>query len=123
MWRLVLAYPSSWVVGQTVEGPTQFFTQLGIAGVVAGVVFLWQRDTAKQRDRERDLNIAANEGLVPVLHEVLATLRRSNEAHQAGTEAAKQLSEAIKSLPESQVWVRLEGALERLERFERGAGG
>lgn len=126
MWSFLLISvgpPGSWIISQSVDGPGQFIERLGIAGLVAMVLVLWQRDTARQRDKERDLNIAAAKDLVPVLHEVLAALKRSNDTHNSGAEASKQVSEALKLLPDPRFWPRLERAVEDRERTERGAGG
>ena len=100
--------------------PTSWFTSLGVAGVVAFVVWLWQRDTAKQRDRLQ----ASWEELTPVLGEVRDAIRQSNEVHKASAEAHKSAADALSKVPPEDIWTRLRVALEYAEdrrvRTDRG---
>jgi hypothetical protein len=100
--------------------PTSWFTSLGVAGVVAFVVWLWQRDTAKQRDRLQK----SYEELNPILGDVRDAIRQSNDAHRASAEAHKAAADALKHVPSEEVWTRLRVALEYAEdrrvRTDRG---
>ena len=97
------------------SNPTSWFTSLGVAGVVALVVWLWQRDTARQRDRLQQ----TYEDLAPILGEVRDAIRQSNEAHKESAAAHKAAAEALKHIPSEEVWTRLRVALEYAE--DRGA--
>lgn len=96
--------------------PFQTFTSFGLGGVLAGVVYLWQRDTAKQRDQAMklltDLNDAIN-GIKPAID-------KSTEAHEKGSEAAKEMLDVVKGMPPRETWVRVIDALERGDVRRRG---
>lgn len=100
--------------------PTSWFTSLGVAGVVAFVVWLWQRDTAKQRDRLQK----SYEELNPILGDVRDAIRQSNEVHKESASAHKVAAEALRNVPSEEVWTRLRVALEyeeaRRMRADRG---
>jgi hypothetical protein len=103
---------SAVLIAQSAESPVQFFTQLGIASAVCIVIYLWLRDTMKQRDRLMD----AMEQIRPVLIEVQHALHRSNEAHQAGSEAAKALINTLRDFPDPKVWFNLDAVVGKMER-------
>lgn len=97
--------------------PTSWFTSLGVAGVVAFVVWLWQRDTAKQRDRLQ----TSWEELTPVLGEVRDAIRQSNEVHKSSAEAHKSAAEALRHVPPEDIWTRMRVALEYAEDVRKKA--
>lgn len=94
-----------------VTDPVSWFTSLGVAGIVAFVVWMWQRDTAKQRDRAQK----SWEELNPVLSSVLEAIRQSTEAHKASIEAQKSTIDAIGNIPSVETWTRIKLALEYVE--------
>lgn len=103
-------------LAQTTDGgdPISLFTSLGVGGVVAVVLYMWQRDTAKQRDRA----VQVVEQLAPLIAEVRTAVQLSNEAHKASASAAKAVSESLQRVPSDEVLVRLRVALERVEKMQ-----
>lgn len=106
--------------------PLDLFTQLGTAGAVAIVLGLWQRDTAKQRDRL----IAASETQTPVLIEIrdamrvaAETQRASVDAQRAAAEAISAMSAALARAPSEAEVTRLRDALRAAERRLEGERG
>lgn len=95
------------------------FTQLGTAGAVAAVLGLWQRDTAKQRDRL----LAAQETQGPVLTEIRDAMRAhadaqrsSADAQKAAADAIAAVSAALSRIPSEAEVTRLRDALATAER-------
>lgn len=97
--------------------PTSWFTSLGVAGVVSFVVWLWQRDTAKQRDRLQE----SWDEMSPILGEVRDAIRQSNEVHKASAEAHKAAADALSHVPPEEIWTRLRVALEYAEDSRKKA--
>lgn len=100
--------------------PIQTFTSLGIGGSLAIVVYFWQRDTAKQRDKAMDALAEATKGLEAVKQSV----DKAADVHQRGSEVTSEMIDLLKSMPPRETWLRVEDALERLriadERRDRG---
>jgi hypothetical protein len=115
---LIIAFATRLVplVAQTTDSgdPVSLFTSLGVGGVVAVVLYLWQRDTAKQRDRA----VSVVEQLAPLIAEVRTAVQLSNEAHRASASAAQSMSESLARVPSDEVLTRLRVALERVERMQ-----
>lgn len=103
----------SFIFAQTAPNLDNPFASLGIAGIVALVVYLWQRDTAKQRDRLQQ----SYEALTPVLTEVLGAIKQSNEAHKDSAAANKAAAAALTHIPTEEMWTRLRVALEQTEMY------
>lgn len=106
-------------LAQTTDGvgsdPISVFTSLGVGGIVAVVLYLWQRDTAKQRDRA----VQVVEQLAPLIAEVRTAVQLSNEAHKASAHAAQAMSESLQRVPSDEVLTRVKIALERVEAQQR----
>lgn len=111
--RVTLALVAVGLIAQAVPNdPTSNFLSLGVAGLLATMAMLWQRDTAKQRDRALD-TLAQTQ---PLLEQIKEALVQSTEAHRAGIEASREASRAIHDLPSRETWFKVIAALERLER-------
>lgn len=95
--------------------PVSLFTSLGVGGVVAIVLYLWQRDTAKQRDRA----VTVVEQLAPLIAEVRTAVQLSNDAHRASAAAAHAMSESLARVPTDEVLTRVKVALEEVEDLMR----
>lgn len=93
------------------------FTQLGTAGAVAAVLGLWQRDTAKQRDRL----LAAQETQGPVLIEIRDAMRAHAEAQRSSAEAQRAAAEAITAVSAALNRIPSEGEVTRLRDALRAA--
>lgn len=112
---------------ETTTTAAAIFTQLGAAGAVAAVLGLWQRDTAKQRDRL----LAAQETQGPVLIEIRDAMRAhadaqrsSAEAQRAAADALAAVTAALTRVPSEAEVTRLRDALAAAERRrQEGAGG
>ena len=104
------------LLAQTVDSPdpASLFTSLGVGGVVAVVLYLWQRDTAKQRDRA----VQIVEQLAPLIADVRNAVQISNEAHKAAAHAAQSMSEALSRVPSNETLTRVKIALEGVERWQ-----
>lgn len=71
--------------------PITLFFQLGISGVVAVVVWLWQRDTARQRDR-----LASQlEAMIAAYGELKAASVASAEAARASAAASNEMTRML----------------------------
>lgn len=92
--------------------PLSFFTSLGVGGMVAVVMYLWQRDTAKQRDRAVELLEERTE----TLNHILTAIESSTQAHKDGTAAARAMTDLLGDMPTREEWFRLRQALEDSER-------
>ena len=117
-----ILYPSLalWMVAQQAqEDPWSVFRQLGIGGAVAGVMYLWNRDIARQRDRFADQLEAQQVVSVENLH----TIRQANEAHSKSADALVEATEVLRSIPSPEVWFRVVRALEDAEGAGRKMGG
>ena len=116
MLKLIAVVPlAGGLVAQAAGGTDPalgLFTSLGVSGAVAVVLYLWQRDTAKQRDKAME-SLAT---LQPLMVEIQHALNKSNEAHVAGTEATKAITAALREMPAPEVWFRIVAAIERRER-------
>ena len=71
--------------------PLGLLTLIGVGGLLAAVVYLWQRDTAKQRDKAMD-QLAE---LVVAIRDVNSSVKESTEAHKASREAYEELTEMM----------------------------
>lgn len=98
--------------------PSSTFTQLGTAGVVCLVLFLWQRETAKR--------LAAKEivldQLNPTLVRVLDVLEASNDAHAKSALAQQAAADALRRVPSEETFTRIKVALENVERQQKREG-
>jgi hypothetical protein len=101
----------------TTADPLTLFTSLGVAGLISLVVYLWQRDTAAQRDRLQK----SYEDLTPVLAEVRDAIRESNEVHKVSADAHRASAAALSHVPTEEVWTRLRVALEQVEALNKRA--
>lgn len=103
---------------QGVVDPTSTLTQLGTAGVVCIVLFLWNRELAKR--------LAAKEivldQLNPTLVRVLDVLEASNTAHANSATAQLAGAEALRGVPSQETFTRILVALERVERNQSKEG-
>ena len=105
------------VVAQVVPtsgDPLQTFTSLGIGGSLAIVVYFWQRDTAKQRDKAMDALAEATKGL----EQVKQSVDRAAAVHERGSEVTSQMVDLMKGMPPRETWVHITDALERLRLAE-----
>jgi Tfp pilus assembly protein PilN len=107
------------VIGQlapSTSDPFGLVSQLGIAGLIGVVLWLWQRDTAKSRDKAVDQLTQQIAGL----NELKSAVDRSTEAHKAATQAMSQMIELLKERPPSRALInRLEEAVDRIEAMNR----
>jgi threonine dehydratase len=102
--------------------PFSLFTSIGVGGLIAGVTYLWQRDTAKQRDRALDVVSTLTSGML----EIRQAIDKSNEAHLASSTAMREMTSALKSMPNAETWYRLSMTIDRLDREQpppQGKGG
>jgi hypothetical protein len=97
------------VAETTPADPLSLFTSLGVAGLVAVTMFLWQRDTAKQRDAAMKLNSEFAEGL----RELKAATDRSTDAHKASADAVAAMTQAMRGMPPQEMWYAIKAAVER----------
>lgn len=86
--------------------------RLGVATVAVAIVLLWQRDTAKSRDRA----LSQLEAVQPLLIEVQHGQNRTIESHASVAEATKALIACLETLPKAEEVYRLRRALEDAER-------
>jgi hypothetical protein len=115
-------FAAAWYGGATVAAllstdvasgdPISLFTSLGIGGIIAAVTYMWQRDTAKQRDKAMDLLTALSEGI----RDIRTSVDKSTEAHREGTAATREMLQVLESLPPRETWVRIVLALEEKDR-------
>lgn len=91
-------------------------TRLGVAGVAVGLALLWQRDTAKQRDRFADMVETQAKATAPVLIEIRDVLRTVTSQSGASTKAMETMAEAVHRIPSEAEIVRLRDALAANDR-------
>lgn len=92
--------------------PLNFLASLGVSGLISVVVYLWQRDTAKQRDTAMALASSQTEAL----REIKTAIELSTEAHERGTDAARAMTDTLQGMPPRETWVRVIDALDRRDR-------
>jgi threonine dehydratase len=101
------------VIAQTVSGdPFTLFSSIGVGGLIAGIVLLWQKDTAKQRDKALDVVATLTSGML----EIRQAIDKSNESHVMSSQAMREMTAALKAMPDAESWYRLRVALDRLDR-------
>jgi threonine dehydratase len=101
------------VIAQAVGGdPLSLFASIGVGGLVAGITYLWQKDTAKQRDRALDVVQTLTSGML----EIRQAIDKSNEAHLASSAAMREMTSALKAMPNAETWYRLSMIIDRLDR-------
>jgi hypothetical protein len=99
--------------------PFSFFTSLGVGGGFALIVWLWQRDTAKQRDHAMQLLTDYLADHTEALREIRTAIDLSTDAHEKGTNAAEAMIDTLKGMPPRETWVRVIDALDRREGRSR----
>lgn len=99
--------------------PSSLFTQLGAFAAACVALVLWQRDTARQRDRLLDLE----EKRGPLLVEVRDVMRQVLEVLRATSDATKSMAEALERVPSEAEITRLRDALAASEGRRRGTSG
>lgn len=72
--------------------PLGLLTSIGVGGLLAAVVYLWQRDTAKQRDKAMD-QLAVVTTVMPALQHAV---EQSTEAQKAATVAVNEMTQWMK---------------------------
>lgn len=72
----------------TPTDPIGLLTSLGVGGLVALPVYLWQRDTAKSRDKAQDTVV----DLTAAIGGLQKAIEQSTEAQKAGTVAVNEMS-------------------------------
>jgi hypothetical protein len=80
-----------WAADVAPGDPTSFLPSLGIGGAVAAVLYLWQRDTAKQRDRALD-QVAE---LIPAMRDLRTVVEASVAATKASTDAMEEMTKMM----------------------------
>jgi threonine dehydratase len=101
------------MIGQAVSGdPFTLFSSVGIGGLIAGVTYLWQKDTAKQRDKALDVVATLTSGML----EIRQAIDKSNESHVMSSTAMRDMTAALKTVPDAETWYRLRMTLDRLDR-------
>jgi hypothetical protein len=101
------------VIADAVAGdPFSWFASLGVGGLVAGITYLWQRDTAAQRDRALRVVDTLTTGML----EIRQAIDKSNEAHLASSTAMREMTSALKTMPNAETWYRLSMTIDRLDR-------
>lgn len=76
----------------TPADPLGLLTSIGVGGLLAAVVYLWQRDTAKQRDKAMD-QLAAS---TSVTRDLQHAVEQSTDAQRAATAAVTEMTEMLK---------------------------
>lgn len=71
--------------------PVGLLTSIGVGGLIAIVVYLWQRDTAKQRDKAMD-QLAES---ILVGRDLRAAVEQGTEATKAATKAMTEMTEML----------------------------
>ena len=106
MWWLALtASPSEVTAASWLE-------RIGVAAIAIVIMLMWQRDTAKSRDRA----ITGLEAAQPVLQENIHVLRDGIESTKEMIEATKALVAALQHIPSTDECYRLRRALEDAQR-------
>lgn len=72
--------------------PLGLLTSIGVGGLLAAVVYLWQRDTAKQRDKATD-QVAETIPLIQALQQVV---QQNTEAQKAATDSVNEMIEMLR---------------------------
>lgn len=109
-----------WLIGQVVDDATTSpFLQLGAFAAAAAALIMWQRDTARTRDRLQ----SAQEQSGPLLVEIRDAFRANTDALRASAEASKAISDSLSRIPTEAEVTRLRDALAASERaHEREQG-
>jgi hypothetical protein len=76
----------------TPADPLGLLTSIGVGGLLAAVVYLWQRDTAKQRDKATDQLTMS----IPVIQGLQHAVEQGTEATKASTAAMTEMTELMK---------------------------
>lgn len=104
-WISLTASPSEVTASSWLE-------RIGVAAIAIVIMLMWQRDTAKSRDRA----IAGLEAVQPVLQENIHVLKEGIDATKDTIEATKALVAALQRIPDSDECYRLRRALEDAQR-------
>jgi hypothetical protein len=99
--------------GQETPDPTSFVTSLGAFAAAAGALILWQRDTAKQRDRLLELE----EQRGPLLNEMKNVMQANTQTLNAVAEALRVSAQTLTKVPSDVELIRWRDTMTRLENI------
>ena len=112
---MVLSLISIWfaqVAPTSGSDATALVTQLGAFGSAALALYLWQRDTGKQRDRA----MAVVEQQTPILVEMRDVMRSASENLRATASAMEAMSKLFERVPSEAEITRMRDALAIVEK-------
>jgi hypothetical protein len=105
-----------WWVGLTASSgevvTSAWLERVGVAAIAIVIMGMWQRDTAKSRDRA----VAGLEAAQPVLQENIFVLKEGVESTKEMIDATKSLVNALQHIPDADECYRLRRALEDAQR-------
>ncbi len=92
------------------DDPIGLITNLGVAGLVGIVAYMWQRDTAKQRDKAMETLTSYQ----PILSNVDHALTESSRANAASAAALERTADVVQGLPTAEQMVKWQLVMERI---------